>query len=508
MPGRRREFSKGNSASLLAHVVCGFLRTPRTVGRLRERPLLVGDTNEDASGAARWNFVDAPFSACKNAVLSLPAPILIRQMQAESEARQMTPTTDSNLLSESLKTLRFLHRILMLAAAAILILAVAPDPSRNYRAALRELGALSELQANPTNEYEAYLGRYVHASDGSLSEFLSSALRDAGARVPGRVEMPKAYVIDLPLNGGRVTDYDAYFSGEHEVAPLELSRNGMPAKALLVGFLKEQIGRWAGSRQRVVFKGLKIVVTGMGELPSGAFVQYFRNLPADHRPTGILQFDFAVAHSIQESRFNVPIPVTFALGSIRKEQFALSWLQSTILGKQLVDPKTRAVFPKLKELSFWRRLSLMEVAGAISYLRERLDSINAETISFFGFSVSKNLALWAGPMLCFLLEWLFFLHFRNFRERAESTDEAITGYPWIAVFPGWLCESTLYLSLFALPLAPNVIVLLRFGRASRLSTQVGVGFTILTLVLSAFLLRKVWQFRRDSESWRGTGASQ
>jgi len=49
------------------------------------------------------------------------------------------------MLTENLKTLRVLHQLLMVVAAAILVFALRLDRSRDYRAALDELRAMQDL---------------------------------------------------------------------------------------------------------------------------------------------------------------------------------------------------------------------------------------------------------------------------------------------------------------------------------------------------------------------------
>src|SRR5215469_17903060 len=110
---------------------------------------------------------------------------------------------------------------------------------------------------------------------------------------------------------------------------------------------------------------------------------------------------------------SVSIPVVFSLGKVKEGRFGLDWLESFTAGKQLVDPKSKAIFPKLKNLGFWKALRFMSMNDATVYLQGKLESVNTQTVSFFGVSVNKTLSLWAGPLVCFMLEWLILRHLKK-----------------------------------------------------------------------------------------------
>ena len=56
-----------------------------------------------------------------------------------------TSAISEGMLTENLKTLRVLHQLLMVVAAAILVFALRVDRSRDYRAVLDELRAMQDL---------------------------------------------------------------------------------------------------------------------------------------------------------------------------------------------------------------------------------------------------------------------------------------------------------------------------------------------------------------------------
>src|SRR5438270_3151174 len=219
----------------------------------------------------------------------------------------------------------------------------------------------------------------------------------------------------------------------------------------------------------ISLEGFQLSVGGMGRLPDGTYILDWRNIPPEHRLTGSLQFIFANAQSQRNPRFAVSIAVAYSVGKTEEGSFALDWLQSTAVGKHLVDPKSKTVFLKLKRLSFWKGLSFKDIDNATSYLQQKLDSVKTETVSFFGISVNKTVSVWAAPLTCLSIEWFFLWHFRRFV--LHDANETATDYPWIALFPGRLNGITTYSSLALLPVCANSILLFFYGHGGEWATK-------------------------------------
>jgi hypothetical protein len=314
--------------------------------------------------------------------------------------------------------------------------------------------------------------------------------RETGSEVPEHVGVLQPFVSDFAFVGPRLMDYDAFFRGVHKIAPLELVRDKTATTSALQ-LLKRQLAIQNPSHLNLGFAGFEFEVGG--RLRDGTPIIDWRNLPSDRRVTGELRFRFADA--VNASRFAVSVPVVYSLGKIQEGRFALDWLQSSTVGQQLVNPKPGIVFPKLRKLGFWKGLSLMDVQSATSYLQNKLDSMNTETVSFFGISVNKAVALWAGPLVCLMIEWLILLHFKHLSALADVNAIA-RDYPWIALFPGRLNGLTTYSSLLILPVTTNVLLLFRYGHTGEVSTQFGGAFALVTAFLGLWIVRQVWVLRR------------
>jgi hypothetical protein len=120
---------------------------------------------------------------------------------------------------DSIKTLRFLHQLLLVVAGAALILGFTPDPSHAYNAALEELIALKKIEPQIRN-YVPFLRLDVAAPEDDSRRF-EDLVRASGAVVPEHIEFPRPFASDYAFRGSRLMDYDAFFMGVHEVASIE-----------------------------------------------------------------------------------------------------------------------------------------------------------------------------------------------------------------------------------------------------------------------------------------------
>ena len=393
---------------------------------------------------------------------------------------------------ESLNILRFLHQSIMLASAAIFILGLTPDPSSDYNAALNELITLKSIEPL-VQEYPSYLQQRLHPPRSDPSRFILDVAMQTGTRMPEHIATPQPFVCDCGVSGVHVSDYYAFLSEVHKLAPLELTYDGQVNPT--VDFLKRQMAIQRRVPRNLQFEGVEPSFDGMGQLRDGTSFLDWRNLPPDHKLAGYVQFVFKDTTSLTNPRFAVPVAVTYSLGAVQEGHFAVDWLRSSPMGAQLVDPKSDDVFPKLRKLGFWRSISMeKDVDTAISSLQKKLDSINTEITSFFGISVNKAIALWAGPFVCFGIEWFFLRHLSHFLALGFPS-ETVKNYPWVALFQGLWSGLTTYVSLLALPPMANLLLLCRCGNPRDWSTTAGICFTILTVAVGLRTFRQLRRFR-------------
>jgi len=396
-------------------------------------------------------------------------------------------------MNDSLKTLRLLHQVLLLVAAAIFVLALTPDPSKLYRAALQELAALKRVAAEQ-NQYPKYLASRLSPSSGhSVPPIVVEALKAAGVREAASVKIPEAFASDLIIPGPRLTDYDDFFSRAHQLEriKLRLERTDPPDLSL---YIRREI-RIQGRGGDVYLE--KVSISGSGLAGPSDGVQFIADLPVGEREAAIL-LNFRNPTSEITPRFSVPLGTTYELGQADKETFARDWLESTPDGEKLIDAKTKLILPELKRLDIWDQLSLMDLDSAISAVQKRLDSTNTETISFFGISVNKSVSVFAAPLTCLCIEWLFLLHFRRFSDLAVREKSPVE-FPWIALFPGRASGFTIYVSL-TLPVLASFVLVAHYGIWNSWNMRLGMLFALGSAATAVRLVFELWSFRRSLQA--------
>jgi len=126
-----------------------------------------------------------------------------------------------NLGTESLRTLRLLHQVLILVGAAVLVFALRPDPTEEYRTALNELSTLREV---PFNQWPIFLNEHYREYEDQNNEFVVSLIRKAGLQVQGDPKLQQPIFGEPPpsLEGAKLVDFDAFLSGAQKTGIMSI----------------------------------------------------------------------------------------------------------------------------------------------------------------------------------------------------------------------------------------------------------------------------------------------
>lgn len=383
------------------------------------------------------------------------------------------------LLSENLKALRLLHQLLMVVAAAILVFALRPDQTEIYEAALNELLALKEMRFDG---WPAFINQHYRADEDRNTAFVRAVVREAGLQFLGNPELNQPTLGNLPpfIEGAKLIEFDGFFSGTQRIGVVMLGGNKRP--------LVEQLRKAASTRNaqpRVAAMSL-----GGTFASSGYFgLTDWRNLT----PTGAAVLQFVISDQPQ----TLPNPPASVIASYSinsdTEHFALEWLRSDTFGEKLLDRHSGTVFPHLKV--FWDRVSTLTDNEATVFLQEELSSSRRGTVSFFGISVERSLALSAGPTASLAILIFLALHLQHFQSRFSNVAGA-NGYPWVALFGSTLAKTVTICSILILPSAANVALLRSYGHWSDLGTRTGIGLSVLSFVVSVWVIIEIAKLRR------------
>lgn len=413
-------------------------------------------------------------------------------------------------MSENLKTLRFLHNLLLLTATAILAFVLAPDDSNKCKTALDELAALSELNGE---DYYSFISERLKSSEDTQSQLLLTSLKNAHIPLVGhpRLNLPwfgEAYPFNDPSNNPQtqLKDFDSFFSRAHEVSPIVLNLDKVNIASVIRAELAKQTWKSRSGVASIAFSPIQVMDPGQypdsgrttQEKTSILPIQVYAAIVTRHFPVGgnlVLGFP--------DGPHYLYVYVTLFRGQPETGTSAIDWLRRDPVGKRLIEAETGTVFPHLKQ--FWNYIADMRPEIAGSFLKQRLESLRGGTISFFGISVASSLVIWIGPTISLFVCLTLLVNLKQFHSRANPAESEAINYPWFPMFSGWLAGMLTYASL-VYPLLCNLWLLLRYGRADDRNIYIGVLATaILILVLLAVvhILRDVRKQVHNAQIARG-----
>jgi len=394
-----------------------------------------------------------------------------------SDGKMALPTSaiSEGMLTENLKTLRVLHQLLMVVAAAILVFALRVDRSRDYRAALDELRAMQDLNFSG---WTTFVRDRYKTYENENDEFIRDIVQLAGVPLQGNPSLQEPVFGD-DIRAGTPLQLDAFVKSNQKIGILELiGDKHVPAEQL---------------KHSMVTRNSHPVVEGMWLSFQGGYGQQmmdWRNPPMVPATT--------VNFSIADVPQTVPNQPVFAMVSFKliseEGHFGLAWLKEDTFGQKLIDAKTGEVVPHLK--MFWEKVSGLTPEAATVFLEEQLEATTRGTVSFFGIPVETRLAISASPIVCFSILLFLCLHIRHIR-LAQGSIEAAANFPFAPLFKG--ASGALLVTYATVLLLPTLAIfelLARFGDWTQWSTRIGTVFAVLTALTGVWTVVEIHRLRK------------
>jgi hypothetical protein len=408
-------------------------------------------------------------------------------------------------MDERLKALKSLQQVICVVAAAVLAFAVTPDRSKEYRAALDELEVFRKVDLKTYPEYVK--GQFAPQEDANRALLLSAA-KQAHLIVRSSTVFSEPFVMEAPPLGAyiRLRDFENFVTAQHVVG-VYLVNDEREVFARLTEQLKQKPQQPVTVTQPASTTPVPFTVTGIYATYGGGGGMAINNV---QMADPVVLHNSPNVESLQFLLFNgLPMPpaanfsVTCTFKASDNLHLALDWLRSDENGKNLIDPKSGVVFPKLKP--FWERIADMGTENATLFLQERIEASTHGSLSLFGVSVDRDLVLMAGPGALFAVLLFFWLHLRQVSVAAswnQAGIESTKEYPWIVCFGDWLSGVVSYGCLIVLPVGSSLLLLLRHGESADDTTRLGVGVTVILAVVAYFSTIAIHEFRkrlRDGE---------
>jgi hypothetical protein len=406
-------------------------------------------------------------------------------------------------MGERLKALKSLQQVICLAAAAVLAFAVTTDRSKDYRAALDELEFFRKIDLK---NYPLFVKQQFAGQEAANRDLLLNAAKQAHLIVRSSTVFSEPFVMDYPPMGAfnRLRDFEGFVTAQHTVGVF-LVNDEREVLARLTEQLNQKPQQPVPPTQRVSTKPVPLTVIGV-YATFGSGMSINNVTMADpvvlHNSPNVESLQFLLFNGLpMPPSANMSVSCTFKPSD--DLHLPLDWLKSDENGRNLVDPKSGVVFPKLRP--FWERIADMGADNATLFLQERIEATTRGTLNLFGVSVDRDLILLAGPAALCALMLFFWLHLRQVnsaRSWGEHEVESTSDYPWVACFRDQLSGAATYGCLIVLPITSCLLLLFNHGQLAEHTTWWGAVLTLLLIVIDGFASHAIHRFRghlRDGE---------
>jgi hypothetical protein len=414
----------------------------------------------------------------------------------------MIASAKSKSMDDRLKALKSFQQLICVAAAAVLAFAVTSDQSKEYRAALDELGYYRKVNLN---DYPLYAEKQFNAERDSDRALLLKAIKRAHLKAQKSLTVNESVIMDFPSTGlQRLRDFESFVTSRHTLGVYMVDDEQEVADQLTAQ-LKEKTQPSAARPQPVPQQPAT-----QSPVP-WTVTSIYASVSSVMAVNNVSMADPVVLHnspnreSLQFLLYNgLPLPpsLNFSVSCRYKisdsQKPAFDWLRSDENGKHLIDPASGVVFPKMRP--FWERIEDMGADNAALFLQERIEASTHGSLSLFGVSVDRDLILLAGPAALFALMLFFLLHLKQVNAPVtwdKHELESAKDYPWLACFPDQWSSATTYGCLVGLPIGSSLFLLLRKNEGwEESATYWGVGFTVALIVLGIFIALAIRRFRK------------
>jgi len=402
-------------------------------------------------------------------------------------------------MDERLKALKSLQQLICVAAAAVLAFAFTSDQSKEYSAALDELEVFRKVDLK---NYPVYVKRQFATQEEGNRALLLKAAKQAHLIVRNSTVFSEPFVMDSPPLGPdtRLRDFEDFVTAQHMVG-VYLVDDEHEVFTRLSEQLKQKTQQPVRIPQQIRTTEAPLTVTGIYATYGGSGGMMLNNV---QMADPVVLHNSPNLESLQFLLFNgLPMPPSpnFAVGCTFKASenlhLALDWLRSDENGKNLIDPRSGIVFPKLKP--FWERVADMGADNAALFLQERIEATTRGTLNLFGVSVDRDLILLAGPAALLALMVFFLLHLRQVNAPASWSEQEIESaeeYPWIACFQDRLSGLATYFFLIALPIGASLFLLSKHGESGDSTTRWGAVLSLFLFAAGVFTIFAIHGFRK------------
>lgn len=455
-------------------------------------------------------------------------------------------------MDEFLKTIRFLHQVLIGVCAALIAFSLSPDPKAGYTTALLELNVI--LRQLTLHDYAMYAKTVAQHDDEEEAAYLKQRfdrnkliVENYALPISQKFTVTRPYYCEYPKDNATVADYLQFVDSGGLIGEVGFEYGEIPGvPELLAKILKEQ--RRVKSKLTDLKPELREVFFKLSEeIPQEKFP--WQDLSGESHEASDDEFEFphnstrllnvpriglmGMNVSPPDKReFRGEIGLTFtsnvsslvsiepSLSSVMpgvedgrvvttiyvnpsasyfygKKHLAVDWLRTMPDLFRLVHRARDGqdiLFPNLKPLM--NQLQTMSLTDASKFLQDKIDSTHND-LSFLGISIQQEVAVWVGPLVVALIMVYLLSHFRHLHNIDNLNGPPMKMFPWIGIFEDSLSRTLTFISIAIMPVASETALLVRSGHWSNRTTLAGVLLGIATGVVAVLLLAEIGLVRKQ-----------
>ena len=393
-------------------------------------------------------------------------------------------------MDETLKAIRLLHQVIIALSAALLAFALSPNEIPQLDAALKELRSLRDL--DPIYYY-GWGGQATSVSESASQRPHFEALVAPVLSLPlgDKFTLEPAFYAEWPDKAAPLTGWEQFFmegswmeSYSPGVDDPEFKKN---LQAMVAEMRDEQPKASTLSSARFVLPDDKSMA---GDHPDSDFFQRVAKTRVV-KGSGTVWLTLQYPGKLSMTRSHA-LPVGIGQTSGGKAGYARKWLEAEPGKYEEIFGKNRADFLPAAHV-YWIELKALSIADADAYLAKRRAAA-PHTVTLWTVTVDTALLVWLGPLVTLLFISYLGVHILHMRLFCPSKGTQIQEFPWVGLFGDWVSGGLLLLTLFALPLAANVTVLIRTFDHTRWESYLGLiflGGLVLMLVRLGSLIRQL-----------------
>src|SRR6185437_13021348 len=351
-------------------------------------------------------------------------------------------------MTESLKSVRILHNLLVVVCAAIIIFAAAPDRDRSYSKAEHEIANYSGLSYN---DYLQYLYSLPVQYERNERHQVIEMLRQRGYRVADNV----SFVVPMwanPLNiGGSLGTFCKLVVQEQTITLAHVVQD-YPGPLRPLDSSEAALKPVSQGIVTAIFLG-----SGPNIVPTPKFQLLNGNPTGFPNPSSLV---LSIRRQDGEQILS-SLRVVYISGKSETGYFGKDWLKTLGYASHMIEgngclPDSLQIYPELAG---------MQPGDALRYLASQREAEKKNDLELSSLRIDSATVGWTAPIILGLLLVFFISHLRHLRFLLKESASA-KDYPWVGLFADRVGAVIAYSTIVAMPILSEFLLAIRVATVS------------------------------------------